>query len=82
MSSQENIRNFVNSVVKFLKDYRFDGLDVDWEYPRNEADKLGFTNLMNALKKAFEQDGFLLSAAIPTDDSTLETGNYTFYQHV
>jgi len=57
-----------------MKEHRFDGLDVDWEYPRNETDKQGFTNLMNELKMAFEQDGFLLSTAIPTGYYTLQTG--------
>ena len=38
---------------------------VDWEYPKSDADKIGFTNLLVALKKAFAENKFLLSAAVP-----------------
>ena len=26
-------KRFVNGVVRFLKEHKFDGLDLDWEYP-------------------------------------------------
>ena len=74
MSNQAAIRNFVGSVVNFLKEYGFDGLDMDWEYPRTEADKKGFTDLMKELHNALQQNGLVLSAAIPASQSTIETG--------
>jgi chitinase len=64
VSTSENIQTFVNSVLRMLSDYGFDGLDVDWEYPRTDADKIGFSNLLAALKEAFAPFNYVLSAAV------------------
>ncbi|XP_057381184.1 chitotriosidase-1-like [Daphnia carinata] len=64
VASSTNINTFVNSAVAFLQLYKFDGLDLDWEYPSTAADKAGFANLIVALKNAFTPYGFLLSAAV------------------
>ena len=31
--SEANRTKFSNSVVKFLREYDFDGIDIDWEFP-------------------------------------------------
>lgn len=72
VAKQENIDVFVTSVVQLLEKYEFDGLDVDWEYPRTETDKVGFINLLTSLKNAFSPYGFILSAAVPCN--TFELG--------
>lgn len=63
VSSTSNINTFVSSVVAFLNQYNFDGLDIDWEYPIGAADKVGFSNLLTALRQAFGTK-YLLSAAV------------------
>lgn len=59
---------FVNSVVKFLDKYGFDGFDVDWEYPNQRGgkprDKENYIALLKELKEKFAERGYLLSAAV------------------
>ncbi|XP_057381178.1 chitotriosidase-1-like [Daphnia carinata] len=74
VASSAKITTFVNSVVALLQLYKFDGLDLDWEYPSTAADKAGFANLIVALKNAFTPFGFLLSAAVPASQFTIDAG--------
>ncbi|KAH0828629.1 glycosyl hydrolases family 18-domain-containing protein [Lanmaoa asiatica] len=46
--------NFVASAVQLIKDYGFDGLDIDFEYPANEVEGQGFLDLMTSLRDAFD----------------------------
>ncbi len=56
--TDEGRKKFVESVLKFIKEYDIDGLDIDWEYPGlpgddnpySPADKENFTKLMCELK--------------------------------
>lgn len=64
---------FVESSVKLLEDYGLDGLDVDYEYPSDDSQALGYVALLEemrtALDKHAEKKGsgckFLLSIAAP-----------------
>ena len=57
--TDEGRKIFVESVLKFIKEYDIDGLDMDWEYPGlpgdnnpySPADKENFTKLMCELKQ-------------------------------
>lgn len=56
--TDEGRKKFVESALKFIKEYDIDGLDIDWEYPGlpgdnnpyHPADKENFTKLMCELK--------------------------------
>lgn len=46
---------FVASAVRLLEDHGLDGLDVDYEYPSNEAQARGYVDLLRELRAALDQ---------------------------
>ncbi|XP_068222684.1 probable chitinase 10 isoform X2 [Palaemon carinicauda] len=69
-STKERRDKFVQSVISFLQEHQFDGLDLDWEYPGASdrggrwADKKNFADLVEELAVAFRPHGWILSAAV------------------
>lgn len=47
MTATANRRSiFINSAIAFVRQYCFDGIDIDYEFPQNDADKQNFANLL------------------------------------
>lgn len=80
--TEESREKFATSCVKFMKDYGFDGLDIDWEYPagggdisnhERPEDPENFVLLMEALRAHLDEAGkadgthYLLTAAVGSD---------------
>lgn len=65
---------FVQNVVDFLRQYNFDGFDVDWEYPNQRggqpSDKQNYVSLLRELRQEFDKHGYLLSAAVAAAESS------------
>lgn len=70
--TDENRAKFVESMVTIVKDYGFDGIDLDWEYPAwtglsdsRPEDKDNFTKLCKELRVALDayKPGLLLTSA-------------------
>ena len=71
---------FAQECVRLLKEYKFDGIDIDWEHPGYDghngtrADKETFTLLMQSIRDSIDAYGkeihypFLLTAAFGTYD--------------
>ncbi|KAF3286577.1 hypothetical protein TWF970_008429 [Orbilia oligospora] len=73
-SSQAKRTKFINSMIKFMIQYGFDGCDLDWEYPGapdrggQEADYENYVSLMKETNNAFKAHPkkFGLSFTAPT----------------
>lgn len=52
---EENLKTFTEGCMDFLTTYDFDGIDLDWEFPRSVNDKKGFTKMVLCLRNAMNE---------------------------
>lgn len=61
----------VKSIYEFTLEHRFDGFDLDWEYPAQRggrpSDREAFSKLIMELQQLFRPKGLVLSAAVSAD---------------
>ena len=76
------MNGFVYDAIEFMRKYNFDGLDIDWEYPRGPDDRASFVSLIKELRLAFEgeakstdNDKLLLTAAVPASFEAIAAGS-------
>lgn len=79
--NQYNRQLFIFSALDFLREHNFDGLDLDWEFPRGPDDKKNFVSLLKELREAFEEEAretkekkLLLTAAVSAGAEVVRTG--------
>lgn len=84
--SSECLNTFVESCVDMMLANGFDGVDIDWEYPKNKKEYQAYATIFKKLREAFdclEQDimgknynknkrWFHISTAIPCDIEILK----------
>lgn len=70
-----NRKKFAENAVSFMKEFGFDGIDIDWEYPGapdrggKPDDKKNFVALMKTMKETFDKEGkgkYGLTFTVPT----------------
>lgn len=69
VASSATLRSaMVENVIAFIRQYGFDGFDLDWEYPGmrggSSADKANFIALLQLFRQRFDAEGYLLTAAV------------------
>lgn len=57
-------RRFVGDIVDFILTNGYDGVDLDWEYPKTQADKTNLTALVQQLRAALDATGLELSLSM------------------
>ncbi|KAK9881823.1 hypothetical protein WA026_017335 [Henosepilachna vigintioctopunctata] len=74
---------FIKHVLEFIEKHNFDGLDLDWEYPKcwqveckkgPDSDKPAFAAWVKELRQAFRPKGLLLSAAVSPSKTVIDAG--------
>lgn len=65
--SEQARMNFAKNIVFFLQTHKFDGFDLDWEYPVVDSkgeDRENFIKLLTILKSQLSANNFIFSIAI------------------
>ncbi|ROV89440.1 hypothetical protein VMCG_10216 [Cytospora schulzeri] len=72
-STAETRATFASTAVTLVKDWGFDGIDIDWEYPSDATEAANFISLLAAVRQALDDYAaeyasgyhFLLTVASP-----------------
>jgi GH18 family chitinase len=57
-------QEFAKAARQVCLEENFDGLDLDWEHPKNEAEQEGYAKLLEELHQAFKPHGLTLSVTL------------------
>lgn len=74
VSDGNKLANFVDSVADFVLEYGFDGVDIDWEYPRNSHENSKLIELLLHIRTKLDKvdKRLLLSMALPAGNEQLD----------
>jgi chitinase len=62
--SAKNRAKFVQEAVQVCLEARLDGLDLNWEHPKNATEMAGYEKLLVELHEVFEPYGMVLSVTV------------------
>lgn len=64
VASREKRRACVETITRYALEHRLDGIDLDWEHPRDAAEERLFGTLLQELRTAFEPHGLMLTVTL------------------
>ena len=64
---KEKRKRFLKRLNGMMDRYDLDGVDYNWEYPRNEAEWRGWANLLKSTQKMFKPRGRIVTIAYYPD---------------
>jgi GH18 family chitinase len=65
MTADESKRaNFVRQTLEMSQKYNLSGIDIDWEFPKNKAQKEGFRMLIKDLYETLNPEGIDITVAV------------------
>jgi len=54
-NNPDAVENFVRNVCDFVLKNNYDGIEIDWEFPKNDSDTRNLTALLKKLRNAFDK---------------------------
>ena len=83
VNNPENRKKFITNILEFLLKYKFDGLDLDWEYPKCwqtnckkglDSDREAFGKFVEEIRSEFKKRKLLLTAAVSPSKLIIDEG--------
>lgn len=80
ISSHAGRSKFATSALSLVRDYGFDGLDIDFEYPKNDQEAADYVTLLKECREVMDHHGdglktphhFELTVACPAGKQNYE----------
>lgn len=60
VDSEHKRNTFVKSAIDLLKQFKLDGLDLDWEYPGDEEEALAYVDIIKKLRMELDSEALRL----------------------
>lgn len=76
VKSEARMANFVESIVELVETYKFDGVDIDWEYPSSPEEGKKLCELLEWLRLALDSIRSNLSLSVAAPGSTHHLRNF------
>ncbi|WP_417642164.1 glycoside hydrolase family 18 protein [Enterobacter kobei] len=77
-STDAGIEKLANSIVAYALQWKFDGVDIDWEYPDTDAETTQFKKLLQSIRSKLDDEGiktdkyYQLSVAVTTNHNNIK----------